>query len=207
MIITCPECETKYRYDERRFDGDAAKQVKCTSCGFTFEAANPALEPAGSGLSTDTGESGPVEVDQDAGTSWNLEPADVSPPPSPEPVVEDVSPEPDQDSAIPPLPPDPRYSLAVIAGGQAGSVFQIHKPRVFLGRGSAMDIKLRDSEVSRRHAVLEIRDPKVTLGDLGTTNGTGFNVTQIQTTELSHQDEFTLGSTTLMLIVTQVRDV
>ena len=46
MIITCPECATKYRYDERRFDGDTVKKVKCTSCGFTFEAANPVLEAA-----------------------------------------------------------------------------------------------------------------------------------------------------------------
>jgi hypothetical protein len=110
-----------------------------------------------------------------------------------------------EDSPIPPLPTDPRYSLAVIAGGQAGSVFQIHKPRILLGRGSAMDIQLRDSEISRRHAMLEIRDPEVTLTDLGATNGTWFNGAKIQTAKLGHQDEFTLGSTTLMLIVTPVQ--
>ena len=43
MIITCPECDTKYRYDERRFDGEAVKQVKCTACSCTFEAVNPSL--------------------------------------------------------------------------------------------------------------------------------------------------------------------
>ncbi len=113
--------------------------------------------------------------------------------------------EPDLDSPLPPMPTDPRYSLAVIAGGQAGSVFQIHKPRLFLGRGSAMEIQLRDSEVSRRHAMLEIRDPDVVLIDLDATNGTWFDGAKIKTTKLNHQDEFTLGSTTLMLIVTPVR--
>jgi len=68
------------------------------------------------------------------------------------------------------------------------------------------DIQLRDSEVSRRHAVLEIRDPEVTLMDLGSTNGTWFDGAQIETARLGHQDEFTLGSTTLMLIVTPMRD-
>ena len=69
-----------------------------------------------------------------------------------------------------------------------------------------MDIQLRDSEVSRRHAVIEIRDPEVTLIDLETTNGTWFNGSKIRPAEINHQDEFTLGSTTLMLIVTPLQD-
>ena len=93
----------------------------------------------------------------------------------------------------------------VIAGGQAGTVFQIHKSRIFLGRGSAMDIQLRDSEISRRHAKLEIRDPEVTLTDLGATNGTWYNGAKVESVTINHQDEFTLGSTTLMLIVTPVQ--
>jgi len=69
-----------------------------------------------------------------------------------------------------------------------------------------MDIQLRDSEVSRRHAMIEIRDPDVTLTDLDATNGTWFNGSKITTATINHQDEFTLGSTTLMLIVTPVED-
>ena len=71
-----------------------------------------------------------------------------------------------------PLPSDVRFSLAVIAGSQAGSVFPITKPRSFIGRGSAMDVQLKDSEVSRRHAMVEVRDEEATLIDLGATNGT-----------------------------------
>jgi len=209
VIITCSECATKYRYDERRFDGETVKQVKCTSCGFSFEVANPALEAAESGMSDDDGAGEKFELADDSGASWNTELANspAQPPPT-EPVAAPTPPEsgPEEGSPMPPLPGDPRYSLAVIAGGQAGSVFQIHKPRIFLGRGSSMDIQLRDSEVSRRHAALEIRDPEVSLTDLQATNGTWFNGAQIQSAKLGHQDEFTLGSTTLMLIVTPVRD-
>ena len=53
--------------------------------------------------------------------------------------------------------------------------------------------------------MIEIRDPDVILTDLDATNGTWFDGAKITTTKLDHQDEFTLGSTTLMLIVTPVR--
>jgi len=198
VIICCPECETKYRYDERRFDGDAVKRVKCTSCGFTFEAENPALKSA-------SADAGDIEIAAGTAEPPSAVGIDPSPPTVPTPPPDPISPVPDDDLPPPPLPPDPRYSLAVIAGGQAGSVFQIHKSRLLIGRGSSMDIQLRDSEVSRRHAMLEIRDPDVVLTDLDATNGTWFNGARITSTELDHQDEFTLGSTTLMLIVTPVR--
>jgi predicted Zn finger-like uncharacterized protein len=46
VIITCPECDTKYRYDEARFGGADVKQVKCTSCQHSFEVRNPLDEPS-----------------------------------------------------------------------------------------------------------------------------------------------------------------
>jgi predicted Zn finger-like uncharacterized protein len=199
VIITCPECDTKYRYDERRFDGAASKRVKCTSCGHAFDVANPTqpsppVDPPG-----DRRRLAGTDVEAATGLSLELEIEDSPSPDRPSRQDRDL------EAPLPPLPTDPRYSLAVIAGGQAGSVYQIHKPRVFLGRGSAMDIQLRDSEVSRCHAMLEIRDPEVTLTDLDSTNGTWFGGAQVESAELGHQDEFTLGSTTLMLIVTAVR--
>jgi predicted Zn finger-like uncharacterized protein len=197
VIITCPECATKYRYDERRFDGDSTKKVKCTSCGFTFEATNPVLGDAVQVTATGAGSSGSPGFRRRS---------PISEPPTPTPKTPEATPDPGTDSPLPPLPTDPRYSLAVIAGGQAGSVFQLHKPRVLIGRGSAMDIQLRDSEVSRRHVAIEIRDLDIELIDLEATNGTWFEGKRIDRVQLGHQDEFTLGSTTLMLIVTTVRD-
>ncbi len=197
MIITCPECATKYRYDERRFDGDSVKKVKCTSCGFTFEATNPVLEGAARGNAASAGDSDSPGFRRRAPTSASA---------LPNPEAPEAAPKPEVDLPLPPLPSDPRYSLAVIAGGQAGSVFQLHKPRILVGRGSAMDIQLRDSEVSRNHVAIEIRDLDVELIDLKATNGTWFEGKRIVRVKLNHQDEFTVGSTTLMLIVTAVRD-
>ena len=90
----------------------------------------------------------------------------------------------------------------MIAGAQAGTVFKITKPRVYLGRGTAADIQLRDAEISRRHAMIEIRGDEVTVVDQGATNGCFVEGTRVESAVLEHQMEFTTGSTTLMLIVT-----
>ncbi|MFV2072712.1 MAG: FHA domain-containing protein [Thermoanaerobaculales bacterium] len=180
MIITCPECDTKYRYDEVRFGGAESKRVKCTSCGTTFEVANPFYEPTDS---TGIGER-PDGV-----------PPVVVTPAQREPEAAELP-------ALPPLPGDQRFSLAVIAGTQAGTVFPLTKPRVYLGRGSAMDIQIKDSEVSRQHAMIEVRGEQVALVDLGATNGTWVEGDRVDRAEIANRSEFTLGSTTLMLIVT-----
>ena len=181
MIITCPECDTKYRYDEARFGGAEVKLVKCTSCQHSFEARNPLDEPSNATSIGKMYEESPDLVEE----------ADVEPEPEAPELPE-----------LAPLPKDQRFSLAVIAGSQAGSVFPITKPRVYLGRGSAMDVQIKDSEVSRRHAMLEIRRDKVMLVDMGATNGTWVGGERADEAEISNQGEFTIGSTTLMLIVT-----
>jgi len=188
VIITCPQCETQYQYDEARFGNAPFKRLKCPKCATEFQVQNPAEEEADS-----------TNVDSKASSTPKPGGTDTD-----EVYLEPESPELPQ---LAPLRPDIRYSLAVIAGAQAGSVFQIAKPRVYLGRGSAMDIQVQDSEVSRRHAMLEIRSDLATLIDLGATNGTFVAGERISRHELTNQSEFTVGSTTMMLIVTQDRDV
>jgi predicted Zn finger-like uncharacterized protein len=188
VIITCPQCNTQYQYDEARFGNAPFKRLKCPKCSEEFEVQNPAEEEADSTNIASERPPKPKSAAMDT-DEVHLEPE---------------SPELPQ---LAPLRPDIRYSLAVIAGTQAGSVFQIAKPRIYLGRGSAMDIQLQDSEVSRRHAMLEIRGDVVTLVDLGATNGTFVEGERITRYELSNQSEFTIGSTTMMLIVTHDRDV
>jgi predicted Zn finger-like uncharacterized protein len=188
VIITCPQCETRYRYDEARFGAEAAKAVKCTSCEHTFEIKNPNTL----GDATNVGKDSEADVDPHQDTEARL------------PSIEPDAPELPE---LAPLPSDVRFSLAVIAGAQAGSVFSITKPRIFIGRGSAMDVQLKDSEVSRRHAMVEVRDEQATLLDLGATNGTFVDGERIDQSELTNRAEFTIGSTTLMFIVTPSQGV
>ena len=185
MIITCPQCESKYRYDEARFGAEPSKSVRCTTCGYTFVVDNPLQ----------------------AGDATNAA-HDVEPPAGPREDVALRGREPESPELPPlaPLPGDVRFSLAVIAGAQAGSVFPITKPRIFIGRGSAMDVQLKDSEVSRRHAMIEVRGDEATLHDLGATNGTYVDGRRVDQTGLSNRAEFTVGSTTMMFIVAPSRD-
>ncbi len=188
MIITCPQCSAQYRYDEARFGEAKKRKVKCPKCSAVFEILNPVHDM---GESTYIGRRMPKQEKSPEHQTDQIK------------LVESENPE---LPALPPLPSDIRFSLAVIAGTQAGAVFKINKPRIYLGRGTAVDIRLADGEASRRHAMIEIRGEKVTLVDLGATNGTFVEGERIDRYDLSNQSEFTLGSTTLMLIVTETSD-
>jgi predicted Zn finger-like uncharacterized protein len=186
VIITCPSCKTQYQYDVARFGEAAKKRLKCPKCAEVFEVENPNPEVADATNIAKKAAPPPVGTDTDR---VRLEP---EAPELPE---------------LAPLPKDVRYSLAVIAGAQAGSVFTVNKPRIYMGRGNNMDVQLKDAEISRRHAMLEVRGDEVTLVDLGATNGTFVAGERIERVDLSNQNEFTLGSTTLMLIITHDREV
>ena len=72
-----------------------------------------------------------------------------------------------------------------------------------IGRSNA-DLTLNDTEASRLHAAIEIRDFVIQLRDLGSTNGTLIDGQRISdAVELQDKSEFQVGATTLMLIVTE----
>src|SRR5206468_7846633 len=99
------------------------------------------------------------------------------------------------------LPTDWKLSLAVIAGPDAGRIFPIEKPRVVIGR-EEVDVVLEDPEISRQHAAIEVSGERVTVVDLGSSNGTLVGDAPITEAVLENQGEFTIGGSTLMLIVT-----
>ena len=99
------------------------------------------------------------------------------------------------------LPDDRKISLAVIKGARAGFIFHLNKPYVLIGRGK-VDLIIPDKEVSRKHLAIEVRNEKVFLRDLGSTNGTFISDDKVSITEITDQTEFKIGQTTLMLITT-----
>ncbi len=188
MIVSCPSCKSKYQYDESRFGEKSSKKLKCTKCATVFEVSKPLLSaaqaPATAAIAIE-GDEAPRDLE--GGKS---------------PVYE-------EDSNLPqlaPLPVNRRYSLAVIIGANAGQIYTVTKPRTVLGRGAESDVQLHDSEVSRRHAMLEIRGDDGLLVDLGSTNGSYVDGVRVQRAAIVSNQEFSLGTTTLMLIVTDVRD-
>lgn len=192
VIIECPQCHSKYQYDEERFERRPSKKIKCARCQQIFEIHNPAF-------------AAPEPVAVDAGdstfTSRAADQTRTAPHAPATPDTTEQSQLPKQESSLQ-LPPGKRLSLAILDGPDAGSVFRIEKPRITIGRSNA-DLTLNDTEASRQHAALEIRDTTINLHDLGSTNGTLVSGSKIDgPVELSDKAEFVVGATTLMLIVT-----
>jgi hypothetical protein len=63
--------------------------------------------------------------------------------------------------------------LDVVAGPDAGGVHLLHGGRIDIGRSADADIPLDDPDVSRLHCAVTLdADGRVTVADLGSTNGT-----------------------------------
>ena len=190
MIIECPNCHSKYQYDEERFERKPSKKIKCARCQQIFDIENPAFHPSAP-EPVDAGDSTYASKAEDPRRTAPYETTEQSPLPQPKSEISPLQ-----------LPSAKRISLAILAGPDAGSVFRIEKPRVTIGRSNA-DLTLNDTEASRQHAAIEIRETTCTLVDLGSTNGTLYEGSKIDgSVELSDKSEFQVGATTLMLIVT-----
>jgi predicted Zn finger-like uncharacterized protein len=190
MIIECDRCYARYRYDEARFEGKASKRVRCTKCLAIFEIFNTSAADAVPSGAIRTGEE----------TVHRLEP-DASKPREPTAKRSGGGAPRRTGSADLRMPTGIKVSVAVIAGPEAGRIFSVEKPRVVIGRHDA-DVNLEDPEVSRSHAAIELSGEKTTLVDLGSTNGTFVGEEQIRECPIENQSEFSVGGSTLMLIVT-----
>jgi predicted Zn finger-like uncharacterized protein len=195
VIIECPNCQAKYQYDEDRFERKSSKKIRCAKCSSIFEIFNPAFadKPAAAPAAAEKGDS----------TAMRKEPVKVQDTTAQSPLPKDEQRSTGAFNADMKMPPGKRLSLAIIEGPDAGNVYRIEKPRVTIGRSGA-DLTLNDTEASRLHAAVEIRDLIFHVNDLGSTNGTLMDGRRIAgPTELQNQSEFQVGSTTLMLIVTE----
>lgn len=70
---------------------------------------------------------------------------------------------------------DAPTQLHVVAGPDAGGVHLLHGGRITVGRSADADVPLDDPDVSRLHcAVTVAADGRVSVADLGSTNGTAW---------------------------------
>lgn len=101
--------------------------------------------------------------------------------------------------APPPLagPVQPPASLRLLDGSAQGSVVQIRKPLIALGRGLDNDVVVEDSRVSRHHAQILFQHQRYTVRDLGSTNHTFVNGRPIETSVLAPGDRISLGGVEL----------
>lgn len=82
----------------------------------------------------------------------------------------------------------PRVVLRGVSGGHFGKVIPL-RSKTIIGRGSDCDLVLNESEMSRRHALIENTPEGLFLRDLGSANGTFVNGTSVRDTVLKPGDQ------------------
>jgi predicted Zn finger-like uncharacterized protein len=190
MIIECDRCYARYKYDETRFEGKPSKKVRCTKCLSVFEIYSTHAEEAAPPDGMDTPQDTVFRLAEEGGKKPSETTRKSVATASPRRAAGELK-----------LPTSAKLSLAVIAGPESGKIFLIERPRVVIGRHDA-DINVDDPEVSRQHAALEISNDRITLVDLGSTNGTFMGDEPVTEVPIENQGEFTIGGSTIMLIVT-----
>ena len=200
MIIVCPSCQARYKFDEGKLGERPRAKTKCAKCGGSIEIENPLM----AAMTLPPGSLPPEPPPAPAPPPPTV-PRDVRTKPSPVPDVgggtitgKDLH----KMGALE-LPKDKRFSLAIIQGGATGQIHQITKSRTTIGRSGA-DINLDDPEASRQHATVEVLGDHAILRDLGSTNGTFIELERVEQEVLNNHTEFRIGSHVLMFIVTDI---
>jgi predicted Zn finger-like uncharacterized protein len=206
MIVVCPSCQARYKFDEAKLGDRPRARTKCAKCGGNIDIENPLA--GASTLPPSATVAAPAAAGRgEAGTgsgSFRLgEPTTARPRPALEDPAGTLTGRDLHKAGMIELPKDKRFSLAVIQGAATGQIFPINKTRTSIGR-TGQDVNLDDPEASRQHAVLEVLGETAILRDLESTNGTFVDIERIQQQVLSNQMEFRIGSHVLMFIVTDV---
>ena len=87
--------------------------------------------------------------------------------------------------------------LVVIYGQNIGHKFSVKPGELLIGRSSQAHLQIDHESVSRRHARVITGDNKVSISDLGSTNGTYVNDEPAETRELNDGDLIKVGRTIL----------
>lgn len=92
------------------------------------------------------------------------------------------------------------FRLTVERGADEGDVFQVDgaaPSAVLIGTSEACSIRLRDPEVSRRHASVEVSHGDLRLRDLNSTNGTSIDNIRCVEVLLRGGEQIKLGATVI----------
>jgi pSer/pThr/pTyr-binding forkhead associated (FHA) protein len=95
--------------------------------------------------------------------------------------------------------PAPGRYLAVDEGGLA-HLIPLRGPVMHIGRGFAVDLRLEDQSVSRRHAIVTERDGETRILDDRSANGTFVNGRRVSEAALRDRDMIRVGRVELVYI-------
>jgi len=93
------------------------------------------------------------------------------------------------------------FALKFISGKYQGGEFPL-KPnkQVIIGRSSELDMVLVEDMVSRKHARISWQGGKLTIEDLGSTNGTFVNGEKVKQARIKEGDRILIGTSILKLV-------
>ena len=97
-------------------------------------------------------------------------------------------------------------TLLVVHGPNQGTRYSIEfdAPETTIGRSVGCDIRLDDSEISRRHVRIQFTENRFSVQDLNSANGTRLNGRFIETSPLNHGDAIRIGTTLLSFHLTDI---
>lgn len=94
------------------------------------------------------------------------------------------------------------FALKFISGKYQGGEFPLRPDKeVVIGRSSDLDMVLVEDMVSRKHAKIAVSQGRITIQDLGSTNGTFVNGEKIKQTRLKEGDRILIGTSILKLVL------
>jgi pSer/pThr/pTyr-binding forkhead associated (FHA) protein len=86
-----------------------------------------------------------------------------------------------------------QVSLEIVEGADTGAIRTFQQESILIGRLNT-DLVVRDSDVSRRHTIIEVFDgSQIYLRDLNSTNGTFVNGRRVSSVRLRNGDQIRLG--------------
>jgi two-component system cell cycle response regulator len=103
---------------------------------------------------------------------------------------------------VPPAPAETEESkrpyLVIIGGAHLGQIHKLGRTPAIIGRSQDADIMIADDGISREHIEIMGEHARVTVRDLGSTNGTFHNGHKVDEVELVDGDKISIGSTTIL---------
>jgi transcriptional regulator with GAF, ATPase, and Fis domain len=90
--------------------------------------------------------------------------------------------------------------FVVLAGPRCGETFPIETAATTIGRDTNSQLSIPDHLMSRRHCMVEAAGGRVTLRDLGSSNGTYVNGIPVRERVLAHGDRIRAGDTVLLFL-------
>ena len=89
-------------------------------------------------------------------------------------------------------------SLFVIQGRDQGQRYTLDEPIISIGRVGGNAVQVNDTEVSRKHAILELSGEEYVLRDLNSSNGSFINGKRVKEQRLLSGDQIQFGRTLLL---------